>query len=49
MTAGSWKAICYVFWQLVDEILHSRLFDWAIGDAQWRYRFCQWAHRYDAR
>ena len=45
LTAGSLKAIVYVFFQLVDEVLHA--FDCVVGNMEWRWRFCQWCHRYD--
>jgi len=32
---------------VIDEILHSRLFDRLVGHCEWRLRFCQWAHRND--
>jgi len=47
MEAGSLEAICYLFWQLVDEVLHAGVFDVLIGNARWRMRFCQWTHRLD--
>lgn len=46
LEAGSIQAICYQFWQLVDEILHGlENLGFEFGD--WRYRFCQWGHRHD--
>ncbi len=47
MNAGSKEVIVYIFWQLVDEILHA--LDWInfIGNAKWRYNFCKWSHRHD--
>lgn len=45
MEAGSLKSIAYAFFLLVDAILHA--FDSLVGNAEWRYRFCQWAHRRD--
>jgi len=45
LTAGSPKAIVYVFFQFVDEVLHA--FDFAVGNMEWRWRFCQWCHRHD--
>lgn len=47
MEAGTWKAIRYQLFKLVDEILHSLDGVDAIGNAQWRYKFCQWSHRYE--
>ena len=44
MEAGSFGAIVYLFLQLVDEVLH--IFDCFL-DFEWRYRFCEWTHRYD--
>lgn len=47
MEAGSPKAIWFAFLVLVDEILHA--FDDIdfIGNAEWRFRFCQYVHRED--
>jgi len=45
MQSGSLEAIWYVFCQFIDEVLHA--FDSIIGDTDWRFRFCQWAHRKD--
>jgi diadenosine tetraphosphatase ApaH/serine/threonine PP2A family protein phosphatase len=45
MEAGSLQAIVYVFFQLLDEILHGLdRIPW-IGNAAWRFRFCQWCYR----
>ena len=43
--AGSLKAIVIAFLVLVDEILHA--FDDIpfIGNAEWKFRFCQWVHQ----
>lgn len=45
--SGSPKAILLAFLVLVDEILHA--FDDVpfIGNAHWRFRLCQYAHRED--
>lgn len=50
MNAGSLEAILYEIkhgdiFTVLDEILHA--FDFLIGDFDWRFRFCQWAHRKD--
>lgn len=44
MEAGSWAAIAYAFWQLIDEIQHA-IPIW--NNTEWSCRFCQWAHRLD--
>jgi len=43
--AGSWSAIKQAALILVDEVLHSALFDWAVGNFEWRFALCQEAHR----
>lgn len=52
MMAGSARAILHevrtgTLWTVADEVLHSKIFDWLVGDCGWRWRFCQWAHRDD--
>ena len=47
--AGSLRAIIHEvktgsFYTFIDEILHSWVFDWAIGNFGWRRRFCQWSN-----
>jgi hypothetical protein len=46
MIAGSKEAIVYAFFVLIDEILHNDLFA-IFENCEWRFRFCQWAHRKD--
>ena len=52
MEAGNIKAIIHeilhgTIWTAIDEILHHWAIDWLIGNAGWRYRYCQWSHRND--
>ncbi len=49
LKAGSWKAIRFEarngdIFTVLDELLHA--LDWVhpLGNAHWRWRFCQWAH-----
>jgi hypothetical protein len=45
--AGSGRAIAYAFCAFVDEVLHV-LDDTPVGNAHWRFRFCQWCNRQSA-
>jgi len=45
--AGSATAIWRAFLVLVDEILHALDGIDFIGNAEWRFRFCQYVHKED--
>ena len=49
MDAGSFEAIAYAFFQLVDEISHGLNLDGIPVIDNYAARFCNWAHRKDGQ